>query len=145
MSKSVQELAELIFSYYPAVRKTFRDLVSLKDVPISMTQLTCLTILSKNGKMTMTELAKKLTMSNQQLTKVVDALVDFDMAQRAVDPTNRRKIYVVTTAKGNETLIALKNELDRKLGHYLNSLPEQEVDKLYQSVANIASFFGHNE
>lgn len=145
MSKSVQELAEIIFTYYPQVRKTFRDLVSLKDVPITMTQLTCLNILYKNGKMSMTDLAKQLTMSNQQLTKVMDALVEYDMAERVTNPTNRRKIYAQATPKGASTISALKKELDRKLGHYLNTFPESEVDKLYESVSHVASFFGHVE
>lgn len=145
MSKIVEKLSEIIFSYYPQVRKTFRDLVSLKDVPITMTQLTCLNILYKNGKMSMTDLAKQLTMSNQQLTKVMDALVEFNMAERITDPTNRRKIYAQATQKGEGTILALKKELDRKLGHYLNTFPQEEVDKLYDSVSHVASFFGHIE
>ena len=90
METSVSELVDIIFRYYPFVRKAFRNLVSIKDVPISMTQLTCLNILEKNGTMSMSELADDLNMSNQQLTKVVDALVDFQMVERCVDPGNRR-------------------------------------------------------
>ena len=145
MSKSIADLTDLIFTYYPSVRKVFRNLVSIKGVPISMTQLTCLNILNKQDRLTMSELADDLNMSNQQLTKVVDALVDFDMAKRSVEPSNRRKIYAEITEKGKETLSSLRQEVDRKLTHILRKTPDDELDKLYESIAHIAWYFGYKD
>lgn len=145
MSKPLTEMVELIFEYYPRVRKSFRNLVSIKDVPISMTQLTCLNILDKNEYMSMTELANDLNMSNQQLTKVVDVLVGFDMAERYVDPNNRRKICAKVTPHGRETLAALKSEVNRKLTFVLRKASDEDVDKLYESINCIAGFFGYDK
>lgn len=143
MSKNVSELADLIFAYWPKVRKVFRNLVSIKEIPISMTQLTCLYIIYQNDSLTMSELASDLNMSNQQLTKVVDALEGFEMVERVCDPSNRRKFYAKITEKGKETLSALKTEIDRKLSFALRKKSSDEIDKLYDSFAYIASYFGY--
>ena len=120
-------------------------MVSIKDVPISMTQLTCLNILEKNGTMSMSELADDLNMSNQQLTKVVDALVDFQMVERCVDPGNRRKINVKLTEHGNDTLSSLKREVDRKLTFVLHKMPESETQRLTDAIMTVAEFFCHEK
>lgn len=145
METSVSELVDIIFRYYPFVRKSFRNLVSIKDVPISMTQLTCLNILEKNGTMSMSELAEDLNMSNQQLTKVVDALVEFKMVERCVDQSNRRKINVKLTKHGNDTLSSLKREVDRKLTFVLHKMPDSETKRLTDSIMTLAEFFGHEK
>lgn len=145
MSRTASDIAELITTYYPKLRKIFRNLVSIKDVPISMTQLTCLTIVFKQNELTMSDLAEELSMSNQQLTKVVDALVDFEMVERITDPNNRRKIYAKITDKGRKTLSELKQEIDKKLGHVMRKFSDDEMDKLYDCIAHIAGYLGYKE
>ncbi len=143
MSKNTIDLAELILLVYPNIRRVFRHLVSLKDTPISMTQLTCLSIIAKEDKMTMSVLATKLNMSNQQLTKVVDTLEEYDMVQRIVDQENRRQIFVEVTTKGTETITALKEEIDRKLNFVLRRQEDGEIDKLYDSLTYLAGYFAN--
>lgn len=145
MSKNVTDLIELISTYYPKLRKVFRDLVSIKDIPISLTQLTCLNVIHKQGKLTMSALAEELSMSNQQLTKVVDALVGFEMVEREYDSQNRRKIYAKITSKGTQLLADLQKELDKKLSRIMKEFSEDEMDKLYDCIAHIATYFGYKE
>jgi len=145
MSRTIEDISNLIFDYYPSVRKTFRNLVTIKGIPISMTQLTCLNIIAKNEKLTMSQLADSLNMSNQQLTKVVDGLVDFKMVKRVFDEKNRRKVYAEATDLGKETLAKLRNEVDVKLGRLLHKISDDEVDTLYDSIAHIAGYFGFKE
>ena len=145
MSKTTNDLANLIVAVYPNVRKVFRHLVSLKDAPISMTQLTCLSIIEKQSKLTMSVLAKRLSMSNQQLTKVVDTLESFDLVVRNVDEDNHRQIFVQASPKGNELIASLRAEIDRKLTFALRNKDANEIDNLYQSLLYLANFFGTNE
>lgn len=145
MSKTVTDLIELISTYYPKLRKVFRNLVSIKDIPISLTQLTCLNVIDKQGQLTMSALAEELSMSNQQLTKVVDALVGFEMVKRVYDSENRRKIYAQITPKGKQTLDDLHKELDKKLSYLMNKFSDDEMDKLYDCIAHIAGYFGYKE
>lgn len=143
MSKTVSELANLIFAYYPKLRKMYRNLVSIKDIPLSMTQLTCLYIISHSDGLSMSELASDLNMSNQQLTKIVDALVEFEMVERICDESNRRKFYARIAPKGKELMLSLKEEVDKKLGHVLAKKSDDEIDKLYAAMEYIATYFGH--
>ena len=145
MSKTTNDLANLIVAVYPNVRKVFRHLVSLKDAPISMTQLTCLSIIEKQSKLTMSALAKRLSMSNQQLTKVVDTLESFELVVRNVDEDNHRQIFVQASPKGNELIASLRAEIDRKLTFALRNKDANEIDNLYQSLLYLANFFGTNE
>ncbi len=140
--KNISELADLIFAYYPKMRKMYRSLVSVKEIPISITQLTCLHILNQNSELSMSELADDLCMSNQQLTKVVDALAELNMVERVCDPNNRRKFYAKLAPKGAEFLRSLKEEVDRKLGYVLRKKSQEEIDKLYDSIAYVMSYFG---
>ena len=143
MSKTVSELANLIFACYPKLRKMYRDLVSIKDIPLSMTQLTCLYIIHQSDGLSMSELASDLNMSNQQLTKVVDALVEFEMVERVCDEKNRRKFYAKMTPKGNELLQSMKDEVGNKLSYLLRKKSDDEIDTLYSCMEHIASYFGH--
>lgn len=143
MTKSVSELVELIFAYYPKLRKVFRSLVSIKDIPISLTQLACMHVLDQNDGLSMSELADDLCMSNQQLTKIVDALVELELLERVCDPLNRRKFFAKLTEKGKNMLASLKTEVDKKLGYVLRKKSPDEIDKLYDSFAYVASFLGY--
>ena len=143
MSKTVSELANLLFACYPKIRKLFRNLVSIKDIPISMTQLTCLYILHHNQGLSMSELANDLNMSNQQLTKVVDALESFEMVERRCDETNRRKFYANITPKGEELIQSLKEEVGKKISLALNKNSDEEMEKLYSCLEYIATYFGY--
>lgn len=145
MSKSISDITELIIAYYPKLRQVFRHLVSIRDVPISMTQLTCLFVLNKNEKLTMSDLAKELNMSNQQLTKVVDALCDFEMAERIVDEKNRRKVFAKITPKGLQTISEFDAEINRKLGKLMQKMPDDEIDRLFDCFAHVATYFGYEE
>ena len=143
MSKTVSELADLIFAYYPKMRKLYRNLVSIKDIPISLTQLTCIYIIDQHDGLSMSELADDLCMSNQQLTKIVDALVELELVERMCDPQNRRKFFAKPTEKGRNMLASLKTEVDRKLGFALRKKSPDEIDKLYDSFAYMASYLGY--
>ncbi|MGN1039812.1 MAG: MarR family winged helix-turn-helix transcriptional regulator [Candidatus Fimimonas sp.] len=145
MSKNVSDLVQLISTYYPKLRKVFRNLMSIKNIPISMTQLTCLNIIDRQEQLTMSALAEELSMSNQQLTKVVDALVGFEMVERVYDANNRRKIYAKITPKGKQLLTDLNAELDKKMAYLMRKFSDDEMDKLYECVAHIASYFGYKE
>lgn len=145
MSKTVSDLLDLISAYYPKLRKVFRNLMSIKDIPISMTQLTCLNIIDRQEQLTMSALAEELSMSNQQLTKVMDALVGFEMVERVYDANNRRKIYAKITPKGKQLLADLHVELDKKMAYLTRKFSTDEMDKLYDCIAHIASYFGYKE
>ena len=118
MKEKISQMTDLAFNLYPTIRKSFRSLVALKSLPLSTTQLACLNTIDTMEKCTMSALAKKLQMSNQQLTKVVDALVDMDTVQRTYNEKNRRQILVGATEKGKKLfrgIVSLAHSLNLKV------------------------------
>lgn len=69
---------------------------------IGRKQLYALTVLYEKGKMNMTSLAREIDVSNQQLTKIVDVLVNRQMIERSYDPNNRRIVLVSLTKSGSD-------------------------------------------
>ena len=140
MSKTLTDITDLIISVYPRLRKIFRNLVAIKDIPITVTQLTGLAIVAKRGRITMSDLAEELCMSNQQLTKVVDALCEFEMVERVVDSENRRKVFAQVTPKGAQTFAAFCSEVGASVTEFIGEASAEEVDKLYLSIAHLARY-----
>ncbi|MCM1043046.1 MAG: MarR family transcriptional regulator [Corallococcus sp.] len=141
MEEKIIELTDMIFKFYPQVRNACRSLVSIKSLPVSMTQLVCLYTVEKQGDATMSCLADHMRMSNQQMTKVVDNLVKFELVERRTDDKNRRQIIVGITPKGAKMLSKLRYEIVKKLSIISAKLPEGEVDRIYDSFTCIVEYF----
>ena len=71
---------------------------------LSHHQVFCLDLLRENGDVSMSELAAQAGVSNQQLTRIVNELVNLGCAERYPSPTTRRVVFVKITDKGNEIL-----------------------------------------
>lgn len=141
--KNVEKITQQVFDYYPQIRKAYRSLVSIKELPISMTQLTCLHSVVANGTLSMSELAGELSMSNQQLTKVVDALVEFEMVTRKVDEKNRRKINVEATKKGVDTIEKLRREVNAKMAVISRKIPDEVSQSFVDNFEGITAFLDY--
>ena len=137
MKEKISQMTDLAFNLYPTIRKSFRSLVALKSLPLSTTQLACLNTIDTLQRCTMSALAKKLQMSNQQLTKVVDALVDMGAVERSCNEKNRRQILVYASEKGKKLLLDLRAEVTKKLTILGESLPSNESQALFDSILNL--------
>ena len=137
MKEKISQMTDLAFNLYPTIRKSFRSLVALKSLPLSTTQLACLNTIDTMQKCTMSALAKKLQMSNQQLTKVVDALVDMGAVERSYNEKNRRQILVYASEKGKKLLLDLRAEVTKKLTILGESLPSNDSQALFDSILNL--------
>ncbi|HHT20877.1 MAG TPA: MarR family transcriptional regulator [Tissierellia bacterium] len=69
---------------------------------IGRKQLATLTALNDKGELNMTNLAREVGVSNQQLTKIVDVLVKRKLVQRGYNPNNRRVVLVSLTESGTD-------------------------------------------
>ncbi len=139
--QQIVHMTNIIFKFYPQARSFFRGFVSIRSLPISLTQLVALQTISNQDNITMSKLADTLEMSNQQLTKIVDALVEYELATRTTDPNNRRQSLVSMSTKGNKMLSQLEYELTKKLSILFAKMPVSELDRLYNSLLVIEEYF----
>lgn len=137
----ILRMTNIIFKFYPQARSFFRGFVSIRSLPISITQLVALQTVEGQDNITMSRLADSLEMSNQQLTKVVDALVSYELVNRTIDPANRRQILVSMSPKGTKMLSQLEYEITKKLSILFSKMPASELDRLYNSLLVIEEYF----
>lgn len=75
----------------------------------------------RNEPLTMTEFAKELGITKQQLTKLVNDLEDQNYVRRAHNTENRRQVYIEITDEG---VIALEHMLGEILHEIIKSLED---------------------
>ena len=98
------ELQALLLSVMPQwhywIAKPFVKQVVTEEVSGGMFH--CLQMLRANGEpMTMSEIARAVHCSKQQMTKTVGKLIDCGFAERVPDPADRRIIRLKLTSEGN--------------------------------------------
>ncbi len=118
------EFQELLLDILPQwhchIIKPFKRLLNEK---ISLEMYYCIQILRRHeNNMTMSELARWARMPKQQMTKIINSLVEQNFVERVDDPCDRRIIRLRITEKAND---------------YINNFLEKDAvcfRKLYYSI-----------
>ena len=102
------EIQELLLDTIPAWHYWFaRPFKRMLNDGVSLDMYYCIQSMRRSGHtMTMTELANFARMPKQQMSKLVDRLVDGGFAERLSDPDDRRVIRLRATAKADEYIAA---------------------------------------
>lgn len=113
----------------PDLRKGFSHNHMSSDKKISHHQLYTLILIKKHETLSMGELADKLGVSNQQLTRIMDGLVSLGLVKRYVDPVNRRLVLTEMNSKGNEMILEIETAMKDQMISVLSVLSEEEIDE----------------
>lgn len=100
-------------------------------------QFYTLVLLHSRSSMTMTELAAYFCIPKQQMTKIVNRLVDLDLARRTGDPEDRRLIRMTLTDQGAEALSDCRDMLEQHIRVWAGTLEPSEQQELSQSVQTL--------
>lgn len=100
-TRFINELMDLSIIMYRINRSVNQSMDSPDWRCVSPIQIHTLIALRKKKTVNMTELADYLVMTRQQLTKLVDMLVEKDLVMRGTDPNNRRHVMIELTDNGN--------------------------------------------
>ncbi len=133
-----QKLTELMIGLFPLLDRLFvKPMESIARGCVSNTQLRVLFILNSMGKTTMGELARKLEISKQQITSVIDGLVQMDFAERVFNPKDRRKIEIAISPKATEFLKELQEKMVVICNHYYEVLTPEEINTLWNDINEV--------
>jgi len=102
------------------------------ELPVTMAQLKSLFFISNNGNTNLRKLAEALNVTSTNTTGIIDRLVKQGLVDRSEDPTDRRMLFLCTTAKGEELVTRLR---ERKRG-YLKEVLSRMNDTDLQSLAD---------
>lgn len=124
-------------SFAPNFRKNFGSPFSFCNIKFSPHQIFCLKILWTHSNLSMSELAAKLGVVSQQLTKIVDTLAENNLVERYTDPANRRVVQVKLSKHGEEILTQIESSVTAQLSTTLSNLTEEEIDDCLMHVKEI--------
>lgn len=96
--EEIRKIQETLLGVLPVwnykIEKPFKQLL---DEGVSLEMYYCIRTLQWHGPLTMTELAHLVKMPKQQMTKMVNRLVEQGFAKRIYDPSDRRVIKIEIT------------------------------------------------
>lgn len=113
----------------PNFRKNFMPSPACSDLKISHHQIFCLMTIYKNEDITMSELASMLGVSNQQLTRIMNGLVENGLVERFTDTLNRRLVKAKISEKGKTQLKCFHSAMHSDLAKAFEILTEEELDQ----------------
>ena len=133
-----QELTELMIGLFPLLDRLFvKPFENIARSAVTNTQLRVLFILNRSGKITMTELARQMDISKQQITAVIDGLVQMGFVERILNPEDRRKIEIEISQNALDFIHKIKMKMGEVLsGHYALLSPD-ETEVLWKDVKEI--------
>ena len=89
----------------------------------------------------MTELANLARMPKQQMSTLVDRLVDGGFAERLSDPDDRRVIRLRATEKADEYIAAFFEKDAAEYREFFNQLGKDELDPFCEALRTIHDTF----
>jgi DNA-binding MarR family transcriptional regulator len=105
--------------------------------PVSLSQLSALATLAKEGPMTPGALAIRERVRPPSMTRVIASLADLGFVDRVAHPDDGRQVLVSVSAAGTELLEAERQASREWLAQRLESLASEERDTLRTAAALI--------
>lgn len=121
------------------------DRMCLEQHRVTASQGYALLSLPEDDCITMNQLSDIMGLANSTMTRVVDHLVEKDLAYRASDDEDRRVVRVGLTAKGRDLQRSLKQAQEGSLQQALSDIGDTEgqtmlrvLEKLNDSIRKVA-------
>lgn len=134
------EVARLFFE----VNKILKDIMrkSFEDVGITMPQGLVIGTLIRFGEMKITELSRKINLSNSTISGIVDRLEKQQLVVRTRSEVDRRIVYVKVTPKFEEMHKGFHKKLEENL---LSKATPEEIDQITEGLTIFKKVLKDNE
>ena len=103
-----------------------RLMPELAEPALSDTQLAALATLERHGAMSPGDLAEHEKVHPPSMTRVIAALVDWELVTRAPHPTDRRQVILTVTPEGRSLVQRVRRRKEAWLAQRLAELSPQE-------------------
>lgn len=131
MPLSDQSIAEDLFHTIPILHdQLVKPFESIFRDELSPMQFYTLIALHRNRCMTMTELACHFGISKQQMTKIINNLVELEIVCRIPDPFDRRLVKIRPTEKAFAYIQKYQEEICRQILCSLHQLDAEDLQDL---------------
>ncbi|MEU1545945.1 MarR family transcriptional regulator [Nocardia sp. NPDC005745] len=115
------------------------------DSQISLTQLSALATLAREGAMTPGALAAKERVQPPSMTRVIASLTDLDLVERNPHPTDGRQIIVSLSQAGRALIADEASAREEWMTEQLSTLTEEQLVVLTRAVAIMKQIVAESE
>ena len=106
---------------------------------ISMAQCHTLLEIEKNGEITVSDLARNLSLDKSTVSRTVDGLVNIKMVNRVIPEENRRLAMINLTDSGKEVCSEINFSSDTYMHEMLNGFSEDEKQHMLKLFSKLTS------
>jgi len=126
-----EKAAESLMGLLPLMHEKFLNpMERIATDRMSKLQFFALMMLFRKGPQTMTELSSAMQISKQQMTPLVDRLLELEVVRRLADEQDRRIVRIDITEAGRELMSEMKRQNLKALAKKLSVLPECDLIEL---------------
>lgn len=132
--KQVDEISESALLLFPFVKRLFNGdasapaLASLRNQTYHI-----LRILERRGPLPVSAIGKQLFIAKQNMTTLIDRLMNDGLVERKNDAADRRIINIIITKKGGRFLKERMLGLKKIVRENLSKLSDEEIESLHSA------------
>ena len=133
---------ELIVQNFLTIMPLFKKNLIRRDCDFAHDSLNhshfqIMAVIKENGKLPISDVAKRLLISTPNMTKLITKLIDEEMIKRIPDKKDRRIINIDLTKKGEKYVESKFKQVQSSLKERLSTLPDEQLNKLNSSLENL--------
>jgi DNA-binding MarR family transcriptional regulator len=111
---------------------------------LTLTQLSALNVIWREGPLTAGDLAAKEQVRPPSITRVLTGLESLDLVQRLENPRDGRQVLVQITPQGSHRMSEYVRARERWLEQELAALPEEDRDLLSKATVLLDQLAAHH-
>lgn len=135
-----QKIAEHLFLAIPLLHDhLIKPVESTMRYELSPMQFYTLVLLLREGCMNMTELSGYFGIPKQQMTKIINRLVEMGAVVRRDSPTDRRLVQICASEHAKDCVEKHREEVCRVIASALIELSEEDKTRLLEAICTIKS------
>jgi DNA-binding MarR family transcriptional regulator len=146
IGKELDEIAEGLLRFFPIINILFkRARNGAPPIPAKGQAYHILGMLKAAGPLPISTVGKRLGIVKQNMTSIVDRLIEDSLVIRKADAKDRRIVNIEVTEKGVEALQEGKRNAKEALGRSLSELDGEDIHTLHTAFAMITDVFDRIE
>jgi DNA-binding MarR family transcriptional regulator len=128
------EFSKLLPIFQQKLIKPFEQLAKSRISPM---QFYVMFILEEKGDLSMSLLSHELLTSKQQMTPIIDKLIEYGFVEREHDKTDRRVVKITLSSSGRQFLDKQRVEIFDMLKSKIQNLGSEDLSALYRAFLEI--------
>ncbi|HOM02674.1 MAG TPA: MarR family transcriptional regulator [Acetivibrio sp.] len=101
---------------------------------VSFTQCHAITEIGRSGNISLSELAEKLNVDNSTMSKTVNNIVNKGLANREIDPNDRRYVTISLTEEGKKVFEEIEYTMNNYFKKIYENIPENKREQVLESL-----------